>query len=263
MAGRRTRTDTRGGALAVVSAALPAVLLAVAVVVAWALTAPALGPTLLPTPSAVVTALGELAATGDLWPAIAATGGAAARGVVLAVVVGLPLAWVIVHSRRTAAAVEPWIVVSQAVPAIAIAPLLVLWFGYGTGTTALLAALLVFFPFVIASSLGLRGLDHEVLAAARVDGAGTVRLLRHIELPLALPQILAGLRAAVALAMTGAVVGEFVIGGTGLGQLLVAQRDRADTAGLFATLVVLAAVSTTAYLLVRLLEQRALAMTER
>ena len=253
------RTARRSGFLA----ALPAVALAGVVVLVWSLAAPNLGATLLPSPSAVVMALGELAATGDLWPATLATAGVAARGVILAVLVALPLSWLIVHSRQAAAAIEPWIVVSQAVPAIALAPLLVLWFGYGTGTTALLAALLVFFPMVIASGIGLRGIDLEVMAAARVDGAGTGQLLRYIEAPLALPQILAGLRAGVALAMTGAVVGEFVIGGTGLGQLLVAQRDRADTAGLFATLFVLAGVSAIAYGVVRLLEARANQMTQR
>ncbi|PWD49722.1 ABC transporter permease [Serinibacter arcticus] len=242
---------------------LPAVVLAVAILLAWTWGAGRLGAVLLPAPSAVVRALGELAATGDLWPAIGATGGVAAQGALLAVVVALPLAWLIVHSRPAAAALEPYLAASQAIPAVAIAPLLVLWFGYGPGTTALLAALLVFFPIVITTALGLRGLDPEVLAAARVDGAGTWRLLRHIETPLALPQFLAGLRAGVALAMTGAVVGEFVIGGRGLGQLLESQRTRNDTAGLFATLVVLTLTSMTAYAIVRLLEQRAARMTER
>lgn len=242
---------------------LPALLLALALLGLWAWGAARLGATLLPTPGAVVRALLELAGTGDLWPAIAATGGVAAQGALLAVVVALPLAWSIVHSRYAAAALEPYLAASQAIPAIAIAPLLVLWFGYGPGTTALLAALLVFFPIVITTAIGLRGLDPEVLAAAKVDGAGSWRLLRHIETPLALPQFLAGLRAGVALAMTGAVVGEFVIGGRGLGQLLEAQRTRGDTAGLFATLVVLTLTSMSAYGIVRLLEHRARLLTER
>lgn len=243
--------------------ALPALLLALAVIAVWAWGASALGPTMLPAPSAVLTALGELAATGDLWPATVWSAAVAGRGVLLAVVIALPLSWAIVHSRPAAAALEPYVAISQAVPAIAVAPVLVLWFGYGAGTTALLAAVMVFFPLLIAATIGLRALDRDIVGAARVDGAGRWALLRHIEVPLALPQILAGLRAAVALAMTGAVVGEFVIGGKGLGQLLVAQRDRIDTAGMFATLVVLCALSTTGYLLVRVLEHRALAMTER
>lgn len=241
--------------------AVPAMLLAVVVLLSWTLAARGLGPTLLPEPRAVVAAFLELARTGDLWPATLWSAGVAARGVALAVVVALPLAWFIVHSRAAALALEPYLALSQAIPAIAVAPLLVLWFGYGSGTTALLAAVMVFFPLVIATGIGLRSLDRDIIGAARVDGAGRLALLRYLEAPLAAPQILAGLRASVALAMTGAVVGEFVIGGKGLGQLLVAQRDRVDTAGLFATLAVLAALSLSGYLLVRLLEQRALALT--
>lgn len=236
---------------------VPAVLLAMALLVAWSIAALFVGPLLLPSPVAMLRALAELSGTGDLWPAVGWTASVAAQGLTLAVAGSLFLAWVIVHSRAAAAAVEPYVAISQAVPAIAIAPLLALWFGYGPGSTALLAALMVFLPLIIATSLGLRDIDPDVLAAARVDGAGTWQLLRFIETPLALPQTLAGLRGSVALAMTGAVVGEFVIGGNGLGQLLVAQRDRADAAGMFATLLVLAAISTSGYLVVRLLEHRA------
>ena len=181
-----TRRPHRSPALRV----LPALALAAALLGVWSWGAGRLGPVLLPTPVAVLRALRELAGTGDLWPAVAATGGVAAQGALLAVVVAAPLAWVIVHSRYASAALEPYLAASQAIPAVAIAPLLVLWFGYGPGTTALLAALLVFFPIVITTALGLRGLDPEVLAAARVDGAGRWRLLRHIETPLALLQLL-------------------------------------------------------------------------
>lgn len=253
------RTSNRGARRRV----MPALLLAVVVLGLWTFGAAQLGRTLLPSPLAVARALGELAGTGDLWPAALATTQVALGGIAIAVVVALPLAWVIVHSRPAAAALEPYVAVSQSIPAIAIAPLLALWFGYGPGTTALLAAVVVFFPLVITTTLGLRGLDRDVLAAARVDGAGTGALLWHLEVPLALPQALAGLRAGVALAMTGAVVGEFVLGGRGLGQLLVAQRDRIDTAGMFATLLVLAGVSGIGYGAVRLAEYRALLLTER
>ena len=251
------RGHTRTTVTGLATTLLPAVLLALAILALWSGGAQRLGRTLLPSPTAVVTALGELAATGDLWPAAGQTASVALGGVGIAVVVALPLAWIIVHSRAAAAAAEPYIAISQAVPAIAIAPLLALWFGYGQGTTALLAAVVVFFPLVIATTLGLRSLDPDIIGAARVDGAGTWRILRHLELPLAAPETLAGLRAGVALAMTGAIVGEFVLGGRGLGQLLVVQRERADTAGMFATLVVVAGVAVTGYLLVRLAEHYA------
>lgn len=244
--GRRARTAT------------PAFVLLLVVLAAWFVGSAVLGRTLLPGPGAVVGALVELSGTGDLWPATGWTARVAGLGIAVAVIVAIPLAWGVVHSRSAAAALEPYLVLSQAVPAVALAPLLVLWFGYGAGTTALLAALMVFFPLVITAALGFRGLDRDVLGAARVDGAGTWALLRHLEVPLALPQILAGLRASVALAMTGAVVGEFVVGGHGLGQLLTAQRDRVDTAAMFATLAVIAAVACAGYLLVRAVEGRAM-----
>ncbi|OJX94341.1 NitT/TauT family transport system permease protein [Salana multivorans] len=267
---RLTTAPPRAGARAgaprratrIATTLLPALVLAVALLLLWTWGSGRLGRTLLPSPGAVVAALRELAATGDLWPATLATAGVALWGIGIAVVVALPLAWIIVHSRAAAAAVEPYVAISQAIPAIAIAPLLALWFGYGNGTTALLAAVIVFFPVVIATTLGLRSLDPDVIGAARVDGAGTWQLLRHLEIPLAAPETLAGLRAGVALAMTGAIVGEFVLGGHGLGQLLVAQRDRTDTAGMFATLVVIGGVSAAGYFLVRLAEHRARRLTQ-
>lgn len=239
--------------------ALPAVLLGLTVLACWVvLTSFGVVPaTVLPSPGAVAGAVVDLAATGDLGEAIRYTTSTAAGGAVLGSLVALPLAWFIVHSALAAAALEPYIAASQAIPAIAIAPVLVVWFGYGRAPVIVLCALLVFFPIVIATTLGLHGIDRDVMAAARVDGAGTWDLLRWIEAPLALSGILAGLRAGVTLAMTGAVVGEFVIGGgLGLGVLLVALRDRVDIAGMFAVLTVLVAIAVTAYALIRVLEHR-------
>lgn len=237
---------------------LPAVVLGVVVVLLWWLVTAtgAVERFVLPAPGDVVATLVELAATGDLLPAIGQTFAAAGLGAVLGTVGGLPLAWLLVRGRWAGAAVEPYVAASQAVPAIALAPLLVLWIGYGLPSTAVLCGLLVFFPIVIATTFGLRTLDPDVVAAARVDGASGWRLLRHIEAPLALPAVLSGVRNGVTLAVTGAVVGEFVMGGEGLGLLLVAQRDRSDTAGLFATLFVLCALATAAYAVVRLIERR-------
>jgi NitT/TauT family transport system permease protein len=99
-------------------------------------------------------------------------------------------------------------------------------------------------------------LDRDVLAAARTDGAGWWALVRHIELPLALPGILAGLRTSLTLSITGAVVGEFVVGDRGLGGLLNIARGQFDSALAFATLLMLALLATTLYLLARLIEWR-------
>ncbi len=168
----------------------------------------------------------------------------------------LPLGYAIVHSRLIASAVQPYLAASQAMPAIAIAPLIALWLGYGLSPVIALCALIVFFPMVITTMLGLRTLDRDVLDAARVEGAGWWDLLRYIEFPLALPSILAGVRTSLTLSVTGAVVGEFVVGGQGLGELLIVQRSYADSAGVFATLLMLALLAAALYGLARLLERR-------
>ena len=120
----------------------------------------------------------------------------------------------------------------------------------------LLCALLVFFPILVASVVGLRHVDARVVDAARIDGAGSRALLTEVELPLALPSILGGLRNGFTLSVTGAVVGEMVMGGAGLGELLTMQRDSLDTAGMFATILILCAIASLLYSLIYLVERR-------
>ena len=145
---------------------------------------------------------------------------------------------------------------SQAIPAIAIAPLLVLWVGYGLFPVVLLCAFMVFFPITISILLGLRSINRDVIEAARLDGAGGFKMIIYMELPLATPAILAGLRTGMTLSITGAVVGEMTMGGTGLGMVLASQRDAVNTAGLFATIVVLSVMATTLHGLIHACEKR-------
>jgi NitT/TauT family transport system permease protein len=178
-----------------------------------------------------------------------------ALGCLLGLAIALPLGYLLAHSRTATAALGPYLAASQAIPAVAFAPLLVLWFGYGALPKALLCALLVFFPILLNTVLGLSTLDRDVVDAARVDGADRWRLLVHIEGPMALPAVLTGIRNGFVLSVTGAVVGEFVMGGAGLGELLSIFRDRVDTAGMVATLLVLAALAVAINLAVRGLER--------
>ncbi len=177
-------------------------------------------------------------------------------GCALGAVIALPLGYAIMRSRLVASAIQPYLAASQALPAIALAPLIALWLGYGLPPVIALCALIVFFPMVITTVLGLRMLDRDVLDAARTEGAGRWALLRSIEFPLALPSILAGIRTSLTLSITGAVVGEFVVGGAGLGELLSVQRNDADSAGMFATLLMLALLAAALYGLARLFERR-------
>ncbi|HEU5422032.1 MAG TPA: ABC transporter permease [Nitrolancea sp.] len=209
---------------------------------------------LLPPPEDVLRALWHAAADGLLWRYLRVTVVESLSGFALGAALALPLGYLTARSRLAARALEPYIAASQALPAVAVAPLLILWLGFGLAPIAVLCALIVFFPATVNTALGIRDIDPEVLAAARVDGAGAWALLWHIELPLALPTILAGLRTSLTLSITGAVVGEFVVGDRGLGGLMTIARGNFDTPLVFATLLTLAILATIYYLVARLCE---------
>ena len=213
-------------------------------------------PYMMPSPLAVAGRLASSLVSPQFWPYVGATFAAAVGGCALGTVAALPMAIGIHRSRFLSAAVTPFLGATQAIPAIALAPLLAIWVGYGLGPIVLLCGLMVFFPILVSSVVGLRHVDPDVVDAARMDGAGRLALLTAIELPLALPNVLAGLRNGFALSVTGAVVGEMVMGGSGLGQLLTVQRDAVDTAGMFATIAVLCAMASGLYGLVYAVERR-------
>lgn len=237
---------------------LAPVLLGLALLVAWQIVVQAglVSAFLLPAPADVLRSFWAALSDGSLLHYARVTLTESLLGCALGALVALPLGYAIAHSRLVASAVQPYLAASQALPAIAIAPLIALWLGYGLTPVVALCALIVFFPMVITTVLGLRTLDQDILDAARVEGAGRWALLRHIEFPLALPGILAGVRTSLTLSITGAVVGEFVVGGDGLGELLLVERSYADTAGVLATLVMLALLAALLYGAVRLVERR-------
>lgn len=238
---------------------VPAVVFALVVVAIWwtATASGAVDPYLLPGPGQVAARLADQATSGIAWRYLSPTLGAALLGAGLAVVVALPLGVLISHSRLAAAVLEPFVAVSQTVPLIALAPLLVLWIGYGTMPIAVLCAIVAFFPMVTTTVVGFRSLDMRVVEQAMLDGAGPWNRLYHVELPMAAPAILAGIRGGVVLSMTGAVVGEMVMGGSGMGTLLTLSRDAADTAAVFAVVVWISVSALSFYWLVALLERAA------
>lgn len=191
----------------------------------------------------------------DTWSFAGVSLTEALAGSAVGLAVALPLAVVIFHFRLASAAVTPFLGASQAIPAVALAPILALWMASGFWRVVALCALVVFFPILISSVVGLRHIDHDILAAAQVDGANGWAKLTHIELPLALPQILAGIRNGFTLSITGSFVGEMVMGGQGLGSLLMIQWYSFDTAGMFATIVLLAALAAIIHGLVLLAER--------
>lgn len=223
----------------------PAAIAITLTLIAWLLVARLglIAPVLLPDPLAVLQRVGAWLLDGTIWRYLWPTVGAALLGALMATVAALVLGILSAHSRLLAALFEPFVGFSQTIPLVALAPLLALWVGYGTLPIALLAAIIAFFPMVTTIIVGLRGLDMRMIENASLDGANGWERLVHIELPIAAPAILAGIRAGFILSMTGAIVGEFVIGGAGLGTLLTISREATDTTGVFAVLVCIAAVA--------------------
>jgi NitT/TauT family transport system permease protein len=175
-------------------------------------------------------------------------------GTLIAVLVAVPVGYLIARVVWVDLAVTPYVTASQAIPAVALAPLLALWIGYGLTPIAILCAIVAFFPMLVTTVLGVRALPSDVIEAARLDGAHRWQSLLWVEAPLAMPSVLAGLRAGTALSITGAVVGEFTMGGRGLGMLLTLYRDANDTEGLFATLVMLVILAVGLFTILRVLE---------
>jgi NitT/TauT family transport system permease protein len=213
-------------------------------------------PYLLPPPSTVIT---ELAAR---WPRVLdgalITTEEILAGYLLAIAISIPLALLIAYSRTFEGTLYPLIVFLQIVPKIAIAPLFIIWFGFGFVSKLLLVFLLSFFPIVVSSIAGFKSLDPEVMDLARSTGASEWLMFRKIRLPQALPSIFTGLKVGAALAATAAVVAEFVASNRGLGYLLLEYNGNLETAMVFAVVLVLSAIGLLVYYAVELLERLAI-----
>ncbi len=239
----------------------PPIVLAVFLLVSWYVsTATGNVPAfILPAPHDVFAALADGLRSGLFLSNALVTIQESLLGFLLAVIVALPLGYGLAKSRLIASAIQPYLAAGQAIPAIVIAPVLVLWLGYGLVPITILCMLVVLFPMVITTALGVQTIDHTFTDAARVEGASGWSMLVNIEFPLALPAVLAALRTGLTLSITGALVGEFVSNsGQGLGALVFLAKDQFNTPLLFATLLVLAGLAALYYgaswLLVKLAE---------
>ena len=163
-------------------------------------------------------------------------------GFLMATAISIPLGFTIVSWKPLERAIYPLIVFFQLIPKIAIAPLFVVWFGFGMFPKVLLTFLLCFFPTLVASMTGFRALDERVLFLTRSMGASGWQTFRHVRLPAALTYIFAGLKVSVVFAATGAIVGEFVGANAGLGHLLLRGTSYLDMPLIFAVLVALSVV---------------------
>ena len=212
---------------------------------------------ILPPPEAVAARGARALGSGLLWEHAAATVLEVVLGFALgataAIVVGVALGKSVLIER----VLSPYIVAAQAVPILALAPLLDIWFGGGFLARVLVCALIVFFPIAIATMVGVRSADPLLREMLRSLGATAGQLTRYLEIPSALPVIFGGLRVGVTLAVIGAVVAEWVSASVGLGVLInIADQGIFDTPLMFVALAALAIIGLAFYGLVVVVERR-------
>lgn len=168
-------------------------------------------------------------------------------GLLFGTVFGAGSALVMAYFRQARFWLLPVLVVSQAIPVFALAPVLVLWFGYGMAPKIAMATLIIYFPVTAAFYDGLRRTETGWVDLAQTMGASKASILRQIRIPAALPAFGSGLRVAAAVAPIGAVVGEWVGSSAGLGYYMLLMNGRVQTAAMFAALFVLAIMSVLIY----------------
>ncbi len=232
----------------------PAVFLLALLVLWWVVTAVGwVKPYLVPTPWSVVVEFQKDA--GLLARHSGITLLETVVGFVVASVVGLVCAVAIVYSRGVERTLYPLLLAAQVVPKIAIAPLFVVWLGFGIAPKILVAVLIAFFPVVISGVAGLRAVDPELLDLAATMGAKPWDSFAKIRFPGAMPHIFAGLKVAVTLAVVGAVVGEFVGANSGLGYIVMSSNGNLNTPQLFAALICMSAIGIALFVLLEIAER--------
>jgi NitT/TauT family transport system permease protein len=208
---------------------------------------------LLPSPLSVIDEIwrrGHLLAVASLWTGIEIWAGFA-----LAVLLGLGLGIPIAYSRSLESAILPVVVVQQVIPKVAIAPLLLIWLGYGLTPKIVIAALISFFPLLVNTIKGLRTVDIELTQWIGTLGATRFQLFVKLAMPWALPYIFAAMKVAITFAVVGAVVGEFVGSDRGLGYLILQSTNVLDTKLTFAALTVLSLIGIVSYWIILLAER--------
>jgi NitT/TauT family transport system permease protein len=236
---------------------LGSLLLLGALLLAWeiACRALALPALVLPAPSAVAQSLWNGLVSGYFWPHLRATALELLLGVLAGCLVGFAAGLALGESTLLRRLLMPYVLATQVIPKLALAPLFVLWFGFGMTSTVVITALICFFPLMENTLTALQQVPAERLELFRMLGATRAQTLWRLKLPSGLPTILAGLRVAVVLALVGAVVGEFIGASRGLGALVIATQGTMDTSLMFAVLVLIAALGMLAYQATLLLER--------
>lgn len=211
---------------------------------------------LLPAPQDVVVRTIKEAPT--LWKNGLYTLASVLTGFAAGVMIGVPLAFGIVLSRAMERVTMPFLVMSQTIPKVAIAPILVVWLGFGILPKIAIVFLISFFPIVVSTVVGLKSVETDMIDLVRSMGAGTAKIMLRVRGPTALPQMFAGFKIAVCLSVVGAIVGEFVGSDRGLGFLLLTSTGTLDGSLVWSALFVLIAMGVALFAIVSKLERWAI-----
>ncbi len=214
---------------------------------------------ILPTPGEVWTELLNILPTASFWGNVAVTLIEVLAGLLIGAALAILLGYFIAKSPVVNSLVSPLVVASQAVPIVAIAPLLAIWFGYGITPKIVTSLLIVFFPILVSVVSGIRAVEPNLRDLMRSLQADRWQTFTKLEVPSALPMVLSGLKVGATLAVIGAIVGEFVNSDRGLGFLIKQGNGEYNTARTFAALIALIVMALLMYGSVALLEKRWLA----
>lgn len=214
-------------------------------------------PFILPGPLQVTERFVQAVGDGTFAVHLAATLAEVLLGFAAGASAALPTGYLLARSRLANRVLSPYLVAAQAIPILALSPLIALWFGTGLLSRSVIVALVVYFPVAISVMVAIHGIDRRLLEMARSYRATRGQRVRLVELPAALPGIVGGLRIGITLAVVGAIVAEWVGGEVGLGVLInLARGSLFDIPLLFATLLLIAIVGIAAYTAVHLVERR-------
>jgi NitT/TauT family transport system permease protein len=231
------------------------ILLFVALIFTWEYSAKSMSEIILPAPSVVLMVLWDGIKTGYLIPHLLHTSLEITLGLVIGSLLGLIIGILMGEVEFLRRILFPYVIASQAVPKLALAPLFIVWFGFGMTSKVVITALICFFPLLENTMTAIQYTDAKKIELFRVLNATKWQTLVHLKIPAGLPGIMAGFRVAVVLAVVGAVVGEFIGGSKGLGAMIIASQGMMDTPLMFAVLLLLTLLGMVLYELVNVIEK--------
>jgi NitT/TauT family transport system permease protein len=245
---RHRRTRMRNALLPLVSALVGIVLWEA--IVRWL----AIPGYLLPAPTAVLSAMVER--WSYLMTNLGYTALAAMSGFFIALVLGVTLGIAIAASPIVDRIIYPWLIIPHAVPKVVVAPLMLVWIGFGLKSGIIFVIFFTFFTIVVNTVMGLKSADPDLLHLVRAMGAGRLRMMLKIKLPNALPNIFTGIKLAATLAPVGAVIGEFVASNRGLGYVLIQAVGSMSTDLAFAAVIIVSSFGVAVWYLAELVEKK-------